>query len=66
MWDPVAVAARDYTGTDCLLWGNDYPHIEGSFPDSQAWVEKQFSGVPEEEIDAMVRGNAASTFNLMS
>ena len=29
--------------------------LEGSFPDSQAWIEKQFSGVPETEIDAMVR-----------
>ena len=30
MWDPVAVENRHVTGTDCLLWGNDYPHVEGS------------------------------------
>jgi predicted TIM-barrel fold metal-dependent hydrolase len=64
MWDPVAVENRHVTGTDCLLWGNDYPHVEGSFPDSQTWVDKQFSGVPEPEIDAMVRLNAASIFGL--
>ena len=54
--------AADVTGVDCLLWGNDYPHLEGSFPESEEWVDKQFSGVPESEIDAMVRvrGEAVS------
>ena len=64
MWDPLAIRNRDLTGLDCLLWGNDYPHWEGSFPDSQQWVEKQFAGVPEDEIDQMVRRNAAETFGL--
>jgi predicted TIM-barrel fold metal-dependent hydrolase len=64
MWDPLAVRARDVTGLDCLLWGNDYPHQEGSFPYSQEWVDKQFAGVPAEEVDYMVRGNAARIFNI--
>ena len=64
MWDPLAIQAREITGNDCLLWGNDYPHNEGSFPYSQEWIDKQFSGVPEDEVDAMVRGNAARIFNI--
>lgn len=64
MWDPMAVANRHLTGTDCLLWGNDYPHREGSFPESQDWVEKQFDGVPEHEIEAMTWGNAAKLFGI--
>jgi predicted TIM-barrel fold metal-dependent hydrolase len=64
MWDPLAVEVRHITGTDCLLWGNDYPHREGSFPWSQEWIDKQFAGVPEGELDAMVRGNAAKLFNI--
>jgi predicted TIM-barrel fold metal-dependent hydrolase len=64
MWDPMAIANRHLTGLDCLLWGNDYPHIEGSFPWSQEWVDKQFAGVPEDEIDQMVRGNTARIFNI--
>jgi len=64
MWDPVAIANRDVTGTDCLLWGNDYPHREGSFPWSQEWVDKQFAGVPESDVDAITRGNAAKLFGL--
>ena len=49
------------TGAD-LLWGNDYPHQEGAFPHSQEWVEKQFAGVPEDDIDRIVRRNAAEVF----
>ena len=64
MWDPMAIQNRDITGTDCLLWGNDYPHLEGSFPFSQEWNDKQFAGVPEEEIDTIVRGNAAKLFGI--
>jgi predicted TIM-barrel fold metal-dependent hydrolase len=62
MWDPVAVKNRDVTGLDCLMWGNDYPHNEGAYPDSQEWVEKQFAGVPEYEVDYIVRGNAIRVF----
>ena len=30
--DPVALNNIAFTGTDCLAWGNDYPHDEGIFP----------------------------------
>jgi hypothetical protein len=64
MDDPVAIRNRDITGLDCLMWGNDYPHQEGVFPDSQEWVDKQFDGVPESEIMHIVHDNAARTFGL--
>jgi predicted TIM-barrel fold metal-dependent hydrolase len=64
MDDPVAIHNREFTGLDCLMWGNDYPHQEGVFPDSQEWVEKQFAGVPEAEIMHMVHDNAANVYGL--
>ena len=27
--DPSAIVQRHFTGLDCLMWGNDYPHPEG-------------------------------------
>jgi len=62
MWDRTAIELRHMTGLECLMWGNDYPHHEGSFPDSQAWVDKQFAGVPEDEILTIVHDNAARTY----
>jgi predicted TIM-barrel fold metal-dependent hydrolase len=64
MYDPAAIQLRNLTGVEALMWGNDYPHIEGVFPDSQAVVEKQFEGVPEDEILAMVHDNAAKLYGL--
>jgi predicted TIM-barrel fold metal-dependent hydrolase len=64
MDDPIAIRNRDVTGLDCLMWGNDYPHQEGVFPHSQEWVDKQFAGVPENEVMRMVHDNAATVFGL--
>ena len=36
MYDPVAIHNRHITGLDTLMWGNDYPHPEGTWPESQA------------------------------
>ena len=60
--DAVGVANRHVTGLRCLMWGSDYPHHEGTWPHSQEAVAKQFAGVPEDEIDQMVRRNAVETF----
>jgi predicted TIM-barrel fold metal-dependent hydrolase len=64
MYDPVAVRLRDITGLDCLMWGNDYPHLEGVFPFSAELNDKQFEGVPENEVMAMVHDNAAAVYGL--
>jgi predicted TIM-barrel fold metal-dependent hydrolase len=60
--DPIGIANRQFTGLRCLMWGADYPHHEGTWPHSQEAVEKQFAGVPEDEIDQIVRRNAVETF----
>jgi predicted TIM-barrel fold metal-dependent hydrolase len=60
--DPVAIGNRAFTGLRCLMWGSDYPHWEGTWPRSQEAVETQFAGVPEDEVDQIVRRNAIETF----
>jgi hypothetical protein len=54
--DPVAVACRHITGLSTLVWGNDYPHAEGTFRGSRQLMAEQFAGIPEDERDAMVGG----------
>jgi predicted TIM-barrel fold metal-dependent hydrolase len=54
--DPVAVACRHLTGLSTLVWGNDYPHAEGTFRGSRQLMAEQFAGIPEDERDAMVGG----------
>jgi predicted TIM-barrel fold metal-dependent hydrolase len=62
MFDPVAVNNRHVTGIDTLMWGNDYPHPEGTWPASQELCAKQFDGVSDAEVRAIVGGTAARVF----
>ena len=60
--DAVGLANRNFTGTDCLLWGNDYPHHEGTWPHSREAIDRQFVGVSEEDKRKIVSGNAAKLY----
>ena len=54
--DPVALACRHITGITTLVWGNDYPHAEGTFRGSRELNAKQFAGVPDDERKAILGG----------
>lgn len=43
--DPVGLANLAFTGDGCLMWGSDYPHPEGIWPDSQTSLKHQLQGV---------------------
>jgi predicted TIM-barrel fold metal-dependent hydrolase len=62
MYDPVAINNRHVTGIETLMWGNDYPHPEGTWPKSRAVNDEQFAGIPADEARAIVHGNAARLF----
>jgi hypothetical protein len=57
--DPTAVAARDITGVSTIIWGNDYPHAEGTFRHSQELIADQFAGVPDADRAAILGGTLA-------
>jgi hypothetical protein len=50
------VAARDITGVSTIVWGNDYPHAEGTFRHSQELIADQFAGVPDADRAAILGG----------
>jgi predicted TIM-barrel fold metal-dependent hydrolase len=62
MDDPVAINNRHVTGVETLMWGNDYPHPEGTWPASQEICARQFAGVAEDDLRAIVCDNAARVF----
>jgi hypothetical protein len=57
--DPVAVASRYISGVSTIVWGNDYPHAEGTFRGSREVIAKLFVGVPDDERAAMLGGTLA-------
>lgn len=62
--DPVAVACRHITGLSSIIWGNDYPHAEGTFRGSQELIKRQFAGIPDDERKAMLGGTLADLLGL--
>jgi predicted TIM-barrel fold metal-dependent hydrolase len=57
--DPTAVKARHITGLSTIMWGNDYPHAEGTFRSSAECIAENFDGVPGEERAAILGGTLA-------
>lgn len=53
---------RDRIGVHKIMWGSDYPHLEGTAPFSKEAIRLTFAGVPEDEVAAMLSGNAAALY----
>jgi len=64
MNDRPAIEQIPYTGSDCIMWGNDYPHREGTWPSSDEALEHEFAGIAPDVRAAVVGGNAARVFGL--
>jgi predicted TIM-barrel fold metal-dependent hydrolase len=62
--DRAPLLTREITGVGPLLWASDYPHPEGTFPESQLVVERIFAGVPEADVNAIVHDNAARLYGV--
>lgn len=59
---PPEVAMRHQVGVERIMWGNDYPHKEGSFPFTLPHLRASFAGVTSEEVAAILGGNAAALY----
>lgn len=54
--------SRNVIGVDRIMWGADYPHHEGTFPNSKVALRLNFNGVPEAEVREMTSGIAARLY----
>ena len=54
--------AERYGLTDCLLWGNDYPHHEGTWPHSAEAIERTMGQLTDSQRAKVLGENAARLF----
>ncbi len=59
---PMELEGRESVGVDRILWGNDYPHYEGSFPYTRLALRHAFSKIAEPDVRAMLGENAAKLY----
>jgi predicted TIM-barrel fold metal-dependent hydrolase len=53
---------RHKIGLDKLMWGSDYPHLEGTWPHTMDDLRKTFGDYPESETRSILGTNAASVY----
>ncbi|MGQ4807016.1 hypothetical protein NKDENANG_00354 [Candidatus Entotheonellaceae bacterium PAL068K] len=63
-YDEVGVALLDRLGEDCIMWGNDFPHPDGLWPDSLEFIDKQFGHLPPAVQNKIVCDNAKAFYRL--
>jgi len=55
---------RHEIGVENMMWGSDYPHPEGSWPVTRQQQLDSLGGLPDDEIAAMLGGNAVEFYGL--
>lgn len=58
------ISRRHEIGVGNLLWGNDLPHPEGTYPHTRKWIAERFRDVPEDECRRILGTNAAELYRV--
>jgi predicted TIM-barrel fold metal-dependent hydrolase len=58
------VQMRHEIGVDRLLFGMDFPHHEGTWPNTKEWIQVSMAGVPHDEARKIMGENAIRFYGL--
>jgi predicted TIM-barrel fold metal-dependent hydrolase len=62
MEDDIGIQLRHLIGADNMLWGNDFPHAESTWPQSQEFLDRLFAGAATADRRKITSDNAARLF----
>jgi len=60
--DPSTIVTRHRIGVENIMFETDYPHGDGTWPDTQDLVEEVYGDLPTDELRAILCENAARVF----
>lgn len=60
--DPSAITALTADGYRNVMWGSDYPHLEGTYGHTQQTLHELFDDQPAEVVERITRGAFAELF----
>ena len=58
------IERRHLIGVGNMMWGNDLPHPEGTYPYTRYWIRERFHDVSEEETRRILGLTAAEVYGL--
>ena len=62
--DQLGIDLRHRLGVDHLMFESDYPHSDSIWPNSMKALETMMVGVPADEVQKMIGGNAGELFRI--
>ena len=60
--DPIGIRLLDILGDDNVMWGSDFPHPDGVWPDSRDFIARELGGVSSETRRKIICDNAAHLY----
>jgi uncharacterized protein len=64
-FDRIGTKLIEDMGVETLMWGSDYPHGDGVWPESSKYIEEQFGHLPAEVTHKITCENAGKFYGLM-
>jgi predicted TIM-barrel fold metal-dependent hydrolase len=64
-FDRIGGKLIDEMGVGSLMWGSDYPHADGVWPESSKYIEEQFGHLPVDVVHKITCENAGKFYRLM-
>jgi predicted TIM-barrel fold metal-dependent hydrolase len=65
-FDRIGARLVEDIGVETLMWGSDYPHPDGVWPESSRYIEEQFAGLPADIVHKITCENAAKFYGLIN
>jgi len=64
--DRVGIKLIDDIGEDNIMWGSDFPHPDGIWPDSREYIQREMGHLPERSRRKIICDNAAKLYGFTS
>ena len=64
-FDRIGAKLIDELGAETLMWGSDYPHTDGVWPESSKFIAEQFTEVAPDVVRKITCENAGRFYGLM-
>jgi hypothetical protein len=64
-FDRIGTKLIDDMGAETLMWGSDYPHPDGVWPESSKYIEEQFGHLPPDVVRKITCENAGKFYGLI-
>jgi len=63
-FDRIGTKLVDDIGVETIMWGSDYPHPDGVWPESSKYIEEQFGHLPADVVRKITCDNAREFYGL--